>query len=160
MAIPGALPEKYEGYWIRPWTLRARSSSGFKTWLLGHKYLSPHFTLTEARCKDGTAVPSGLRKAAQRHAFQLERLRHRLGDKPIAITSWYRTPTHNRRVGGASASKHLEALATDHPVAWLQMLGRSFVMTQAEVVFRSGGLGRYSNGSIHTDSRGYRSRWS
>lgn len=43
---------------------------------------------------------------------KLQALRDALG-KPMLITSAYRSPPHNKRVGGAKASKHLEAIAFD-----------------------------------------------
>jgi zinc D-Ala-D-Ala carboxypeptidase len=42
----------------------------------------------------------------------LQRLRTNLG-KPLVITSAYRSPEHNRNVGGAKRSKHMEAIAFD-----------------------------------------------
>ena len=43
---------------------------------------------------------------------KLQALREMLG-KPLIITSAYRSPEHNRAVGGAKASKHMEAIAFD-----------------------------------------------
>ena len=42
----------------------------------------------------------------------LQRLRTNLG-KPLILTSAYRSPEHNRKVGGAKASKHMECVAFD-----------------------------------------------
>lgn len=42
----------------------------------------------------------------------LQALRDRLG-KPLILTSAYRSPAHNRKVGGAKASKHMEGIAFD-----------------------------------------------
>ena len=42
----------------------------------------------------------------------LQRLRTNLG-KPLVITSAYRSPEHNRNVGGAKRSKHMEGIAFD-----------------------------------------------
>lgn len=43
---------------------------------------------------------------------KLQKLRNNLG-KPLILTSAYRSPEHNRRVGGATASKHMEGIAFD-----------------------------------------------
>jgi hypothetical protein len=42
----------------------------------------------------------------------LQALREKL-DKPLVITSAYRSPEHNRNVGGAKRSKHMEGIAFD-----------------------------------------------
>jgi len=42
----------------------------------------------------------------------LESVREELG-KPIVITSGYRTPSHNNKVGGKLTSSHLKGLAVD-----------------------------------------------
>ncbi len=53
------------------------------------------------------------------HAQALDRLqalRDRLG-KPLIVRSAYRSPAHNRNVGGAPASKHMEGTAFDIAMA-------------------------------------------
>tara|TARA_R110002012_G_scaffold40547_10_gene111705 strand:+ start:14702 stop:15049 length:348 start_codon:yes stop_codon:yes gene_type:complete len=47
---------------------------------------------------------------------KLQALRDRLG-KPLIIRSAYRSPEHNRAVGGATRSKHMEATAFDIAMA-------------------------------------------
>ena len=47
---------------------------------------------------------------------RLQALRDRLG-KPLIVRSAYRTPEHNRRVGGAPRSKHMEGMAFDISMA-------------------------------------------
>ena len=47
---------------------------------------------------------------------KLQALRDRLG-KPLIVRSAYRSPEHNRAVGGAKASKHLEGVAVDIAMA-------------------------------------------
>jgi hypothetical protein len=46
----------------------------------------------------------------------LHELRQKFG-KPIRITSGYRTPSHNREVGGVTNSRHLTGQAADLVVA-------------------------------------------
>lgn len=155
---PKSLPRSLQPHWRRPWGLRARHSRKFHTWLGRHGYLSPHFRKEEAACKDGTFVPYSLIHNARKHAFNLERLRHALNDNPVRIISWYRTPSYNYAVGGASQSKHVEALATDHPVEWVKK--HPNFEKYAEKYFANGGIGAYPGGNRHLDSRGYRARWS
>src|SRR5688572_1382683 len=99
--------------WKHPWSVFARRSKLFKRWVWKHGYVSPHYSRQEWASKDGTPVPGDLRGNAQRQAFTLERLRHRLGDKPLGGISYYRSPAHNRAVGGATSSRHMQADATD-----------------------------------------------
>jgi hypothetical protein len=47
---------------------------------------------------------------------KLQALRDRLG-KPLIVRSAYRNPEHNRAVGGAKASKHLDSVAFDIAMA-------------------------------------------
>jgi uncharacterized protein YcbK (DUF882 family) len=104
-------------------------------------------------------VPPALRANAQRHAFNLERLRHELGDKPLPTLSWYRTPAWNDVVGGAVNSRHLQADATDFTTQTVSSFGTSRFEAASEKVFAKGAYGRYASGSRHGDSRGFRARW-
>jgi GH25 family lysozyme M1 (1,4-beta-N-acetylmuramidase) len=157
---PAWLPAPYRPLWARPWDGRAARHPKFRALLDQRGYLSPHFRSNEARCKDGTGVPRALMRRARDHAFALETLRHRLGGRPIPVISWYRTPTHNRKVGGSRGSKHMQAIATDHPRGWVDRIGRARVLREGNVVFARGGMGVYPSGSLHFDSRGARARWS
>lgn len=47
---------------------------------------------------------------------KLDECRH-LAGVPFKITSCYRTPEHNRRVGGSPGSMHLKGRAVDIPVS-------------------------------------------
>ena len=159
MSVPSKLPKKYRYHWNHPWRRKAKYNLGFRRWLGKHGYLSPNFTLAEARCKDGTSVPRHLRPLARNHAFNLEKLRHKIGDRPIRIISWYRSPSYNARIGGARYSQHMRANATDHSREWVESVGRTRVMTAANQVWRKGGVGTYPAGSVHFDSRGWWARW-
>jgi hypothetical protein len=150
-------------YWRKPWTvpLDPRKAAPFKANLRRHGYLSPHFKLSEAACHDPaqTPVPKSKRVNAQHHAFKLERLRHRLGDVPLRILSWFRTRPWNQSQGGASDSRHLYADGTDFDSGTVAQIGTSRFDAACEEEFENGGFGRYPSGSRHVDSRGSRARW-
>ena len=55
--------------------------------------------------------------------FKLEMLRRRIG-YPVSIESGYRTPEHNKIVGGAPESLHMEGKAADIRVPWKKGLER------------------------------------
>lgn len=84
--------------------------------------LSPHFTLEEmtdsqTAARKGThnvpAASSQERKNLEHTAETMEEVRRILGDKPILISSGYRSPAVNSAVGGSKNSKHMEGLAVD-----------------------------------------------
>lgn len=81
--------------------------------MLDETMVSPHFAWSEARCHDGTDVPPEYRENARTLALELERIRAACLGRPLTVTSWYRTPVYNARVGGASGSEHLKARAAD-----------------------------------------------
>ena len=66
----------------------------------------------EMRCHDGTPYPA-------EHADRLEELRgvfnplREMWGEPLYVTSGYRTPDYNRKVGGRPQSQHLQGRAVD-----------------------------------------------
>ena len=66
----------------------------------------------EMQCHDGTSYPAEYadRLAELRGVFNP--LRGRWGN-PLHVTSGYRTPEHNRKVGGRPQSQHLQGRAVD-----------------------------------------------
>lgn len=76
---------------------------------------SEHLSWKELDCHDGTAYPR--RFIDDGRVFQLadvfERIRELIGNKPITILSAYRTPTWNKKIGGAKASQHMQGRALD-----------------------------------------------
>ena len=71
--------------------------------------VGPHFKVKEFACKDGSAITF----IDDYMVTILELLRKELGDKPIIITSGYRAPAHNAKVGGAKYSYHMRGMAVD-----------------------------------------------
>lgn len=71
----------------------------------------PNFSPAEIACRGTGAI-----KINTEAMDKLQALRDRLG-KPLIIRSAYRSPEHNRAVGGAPASKHLQATAFDIAMA-------------------------------------------
>ncbi|MBT9312266.1 D-Ala-D-Ala carboxypeptidase family metallohydrolase [Leptothoe kymatousa] len=92
-----------------------------------------------------------------RIARVMEEVRDRLGGRPLTINSWYRDPVTNRRVGGASRSRHLVGDAVDfvapgiHPYDVYDRLNRWW-----------GSRGGLASATVftHIDTRGYYARWS
>ena len=81
--------------------------------------LTEHFTLDEFtrsttadRLKIDNSVPADLMPNIKLTVSQLELVRQALG-KPIIITSGYRCPALNARVGGVATSAHTKGLAVD-----------------------------------------------
>lgn len=61
----------------------------------------------------------------------------------FTVTSWLRTPEHNKKVGGAPQSMHLTGLATDFVV-------KGMTADKARAKIRKAGL--YSNGRFELDA--------
>lgn len=74
--------------------------------------LSPHFTAGELRANTAGISPAAAANLVQVAAF-LEVLRSTFGDRPIVVTSGYRSPAYNASVGGSSTSDHVRGLAAD-----------------------------------------------
>jgi zinc D-Ala-D-Ala carboxypeptidase len=84
--------------------------------------LTPNFTLEEFTHSQ-TAARRGMlnvpplgspeRANLQRTAEVMEEVRKLLGDKPVLISSGYRSPQVNKAVGGSKGSAHMHALAAD-----------------------------------------------
>ena len=105
----------------------------------------------EFRCKgSGQHAQNGMDNNL---LLKLEELRYRLGGKAVVINSGYRTPAHNRRVGGASNSQHLYGKAADIVV---RGVSPSRVYREADKLFN--GVGKY-NTFTHVDTRNGKARF-
>lgn len=124
----------------------------------GARQLAPGFKVREFRCRDG----SDAIMIDQTLVVLLQAIREHF-NKPITITSGYRTAAHNAAVGGAKSSQHLLGRAAD-----IQVQGVSVedVAAYAEALMPDwGGVGRYpvksgrAKGWVHVDTRAKKSRW-
>ena len=114
---------------------------------------SAHFKITEFACNDGSDKILIDDKLVE----LLEFIRNYF-NKPVAITSAYRTAAYNKKVGGRNDSQHLKGTAADIIVSGVKP---DEVVTVAELFLgNSGGIGLYSiSGFTHVDTRANTSRW-
>ena len=102
----------------------------------------PSFSPAEIACRGTGAI-----KINTEAMDKLQSLRNRLG-KPLIIRSAYRSPSHNRAVGGASRSKHMDGTAFD--IAMANHDPATFMAATRAVGFL--GFGTYPrSGFLHID---------
>ncbi len=124
------------------------------------KQLTKNFNLSEFRCRDGSDVPEELMENVQHLAENLQVLRDHLG-KPVRVISGYRSPTYNRKIGGARKSQHMVAKAADLKVSGMHPndVRQEILTLIKEGKMVTGGVGRYTT-FTHYDTRGWNARWS
>lgn len=113
--------------------------------------LSAHFTVGEfvrPGVDPSPVVMLNLRKLAE----ALEEVRAKLGERPIIITSGYRTVEHNRSVGGVRNSTHTKGMAAD-----IAVVGLTPRQVQQRLGWWIGGMGCYET-FTHLDM-GNNRRW-
>ena len=119
--------------------------------------LSANFELHEFACKDNGVSKTVL--VDDELVQRLEQLRTKLGGKAININSGYRTPAHDKAVGGSGSGMHTKGKAVD---IWVQGLTCvQLGMAAKEVGFR--GIGMYhrkaSEQVVHVDTRPSACKW-
>ncbi len=116
-----------------------------------------NFTWAEAT-SGGSRMPldQATVDAIVRIARLAQQVRDRL-DRPLRITSWYRPPAINARVGGVSNSRHIVGDAIDFYCDGLTGNQIYWFLDP----WWTGGLGRYSRFPYlcHIDARSQRARW-
>lgn len=117
----------------------------------GNKKLSTNFRVREFACSDGSDpifVSSKL-------VTILQKIRTHFG-KAVTITSAYRTPTHNKAVGGTTYSQHLYGMAADIKVSGVSP--KKVAEYAEKVLPNTGGIGIYDT-FTHIDVRATKARW-
>jgi len=121
--------------------------------------LTKNFHIDEFRSKDGAQTPEDVKYNLLELAQNLQILRDYL-DEPIFINSGYRSPAHNKDVGGVKNSFHTKGMAADirtktySPIALAEMI--EHLIAQGKI--KQGGLGVY-NSFVHYDIQGKKARW-
>ena len=122
--------------------------------------LTKNFNSEEFDCKDGTKVPEKYLLNVKEVANNLQVLRDYL-KVPVSVTgSGYRTPAHNKKVGGAKASQHLTASGADINAEGYEpkQLAEVIELLILKGKMKQGGIGIYPN-FVHYDIRGTKARW-
>lgn len=122
--------------------------------------ITPHFKRSEFDCKDGTTYPEGWIEDRLRPLCEaLEKIREKAGG-PLIITSGFRTPSYNKKIGGAKYSQHVQGRAADIKCSKVTPaeLGKIIkaMMDAGEIPL--GGLKVYET-FVHYDQRGHYATW-
>lgn len=121
--------------------------------------LTKNFSLSEFECKSGAAVPDDLLPNIKKLAESLQVLRDDIG-LPIKINSGYRSPEHNKKIGGVKNSQHTKGTAADIAISGVsprEIRRRLEILIKSDKMLQ-GGIGAYST-FTHYDIRGYKARW-
>ena len=110
-----------------------------------------YFGTKEFESKEGAKSPFGEMVVRKELVYLLNHIREK-GGKPIIINCAYRSPEHNKAVGGVENSYHVQGLAADIRPENLEDLPELLDMVT------DGGVGLYGT-FVHVDARGRRARW-
>tara|TARA_R110000851_G_scaffold320963_1_gene486092 strand:- start:309 stop:710 length:402 start_codon:yes stop_codon:yes gene_type:complete len=121
--------------------------------------LTNNFNKIEFESKDGSEMPNWVLVNIKELAKDLQVIRDYI-KTPIHINSAYRSPSHNKKIGGKKNSYHIKGMAADITVKGYtpRKLARVILKLIKAGKLEDGGLGLY-NGFIHWDIRGRKGRW-
>lgn len=123
--------------------------------------ITKHFSRQEFDCRDGTKYPEEWIDSRLKPLCEaLEELREILGNVPITISSGYRTPSHNRKVGGVKNSQHVHGRAADIMCKKesTEAIGSLLKTLMDDGIIPKGGVGIYKT-FVHYDIRGRKALW-
>ena len=121
--------------------------------------MTANFSLAEFNSKDGAEMPPEVLENVIKLAANLQTIRDEVGCA-LSINSAYRSPAHNKAIGGVLSSQHLLGKASDltslnHTPRQLHAIIECLI---EEGKITEGGLGLY-NSFVHYDIRGKKARW-
>lgn len=121
--------------------------------------LTQHFRLSEFNSKDGAEMPADVLKNVLELACDLQTIRNEAGC-PLHINSAYRSPNHNRAIGGVKNSQHILGKAADlssrnHTPKELYDIIEGLIECEKIDVM---GMGLYKS-FVHVDIRDTYARW-
>lgn len=121
--------------------------------------LTKNFSKSEFDSKDGSPMPLEVLQNIQELANNLQVIRDYI-NRPIKINSGYRSPSHNKAVGGVKNSQHVIGMAGDLVVSNMSTVNLAITIEYLikEGKISEGGIGIY-NTFVHYDIRGTRARW-
>lgn len=128
-----------------------------KTYTKGSKEkLSANFKVSEFACKGSGCCSTVL--IDEKLVEYLQKIREHFG-KPVTINSGYRCGTHNKKVGGATGSRHTKGQAADIVIAGVKPAEIAKYAESIGVL----GIGLYETAKdgffVHIDTRNYKSFW-
>lgn len=121
------------------------------------KQVSKNFKVREFACKDGSDAVF-----IDTDLIDILQTVRNYVNRPITITSGYRTVAHNKSVGGSTYSQHIYGRAADFQISGMSP---EVIAPYVETVLNGeGGLGIYPatskrKGWLHVDTREVKSRW-
>ena len=110
-----------------------------------------NFQVCEFACKDG----SDYLKLDSALVLMLQRIRDHF-NKPVIINSGYRNPEYNKKVGGASRSRHTYGRAADIAIKGVAPIEIARFVEKECSLLR--GIGLYTWG-VHVDTRAESTKW-
>ena len=121
--------------------------------------MTENFNLMEFASKDGADFPQEVIKNLYELAKNLEVIRA-FYNKPIKVNSGYRSPAHNKNVGGSPKSQHVQGKAADILIDGItpKELAQGIKVLIENGKISEGGIGVYDT-FTHYDIRGTKARW-